>query len=322
MTDKILNRAKEIIKIESKAVLDQLKHLDKDFIRAVELIASSKGKLVIMGIGKSGIVGKKIAATFCSLGIPAMSTPPADLAHGDLGLLVSGDIVIILSYSGESEDLKKVLLILKNMNLKTIIMTGRSGSTLSRLCTLVLNVRVEKEACPFNLAPTASTTATIAMGDALALCSSSLRGFKKEDFAKYHPGGSLGKKLTLKVSELMHKGRGNPVVREDRTVREALFVMTGKKLGAASVINSKGMLVGYFTDGDLRRKLQKDKGLLDRDLRQVMTPNPKTITAEKLAAEAADLMQRYNCDNLPVVDSKGRAIGMIDERDLISAGLL
>ncbi len=325
MKNKILERAKKTLKIESKAVKDQIKHIDKNFIKAVEQINSTTlqgGRLIVTGIGKSGLIGRKISATFASLGVPSVFVHSVELAHGDMGLISSDDIIMVLSFSGESEELKKILPYLKNIGSKIIAMTGRKKSFLAKFSDCIIDVSVKQEACPYNLVPTASTTAMLSLGDALALSIGEIRGFKKEDFAKYHPGGALGKKLLLKVQELMHTGKRNPVINQDATVREALKVMTKTKFGATSVVDNTGKLVGYFTDGDLRRKLQKDPKLLERNLFEVMTKNPKFIFPEQLASVAAEMMKKYNCDNLPVLDKKHKPVGIIDERDLIAVGLI
>jgi len=319
---KIITRIKDILITESEAVKEQLKHIDSNFISAIDIILNCSGKIVIIGIGKSGIIGRKISATFVSLGIQSISVLPGDLTHGDIGIILPEDVIMLISYSGESEELKKILPYLKKLNLKIIIMTGRPHSTIAKSCDCVINTAVKKEACHFNLIPTSSTTATLAVGDALALIVAEIKGLKKEDYFKYHPGGTIGKKLTLTVDKLMRKGKDNPVIDKNCTVREALIVMTKTKLGATSIVDSNKHLVGYFTDGDLRRKLQTDPKLLDRKICNIMTKNPKTITGDKLAIEAGKLMKKYNCDNLPVVDEKNHVIGIIDERDLILAGIL
>jgi len=325
MKNKILECAKKTLKIESDAVKQQIKHIDENFVKAVELInstTSQAGRIIVTGIGKSGLIGRKISATFASLGIPSVFVHSVELAHGDMGLITYNDLIIVLSFSGESEELKKILPHLKNIGSKIIAMTGRKNSFLAKFSDCVINVSVKKEACPYNLVPTASTTAMLSIGDALALSVGEKRGFRKEDFAKYHPGGMLGKKLLLKVQELMHTGKNNPVINQKKTVKEALKVMTKTKIGATSVIDDSGKLVGYFTDGDLRRKLQEDPKLLERKLSDVMTKNPKFIYPEQLASEASEMMKKYNCDNLPVLDKKHRPIGIIDERDLIAVGLI
>lgn len=322
----IIQYIKQILKIESDAVREQIKHINLSFLKAIEMIKAvtdTDGRILITGIGKSGIIGRKISATFSSLGLPSNFIHLSELAHGDLGTITSNDLIIALSYSGESEELKNILPILKKMNIKIIALTGRKKSFLAKFADCLLDVSVKKEACPYDLIPTASTTAMLAVGDAIALAVAKLHGFKKETFAMFHPGGTLGKKLLLKVGEIMHKGKENPVISQNSTVRQALIVMTKTRLGAVSVVDDRKQLVGYFTDGDLRRKLQTgDVLLLDRKLKEVMTKNPKTITADKIAYEAAQSLKKFNCDNLPVVDKHNRPIGMIDERDLIAVGIM
>jgi len=318
---KIIRIATKTILTELKAVKQQLNHIDSNFIKAVEVINNCKGRIVVIGIGKSGLIGKKIVATFSSIGVPSIFVHPTEIMHGDLGMIVSGDIILILSYSGETEEIKKIFPAIKNMNLYIILITGRKNSVLSKMCNIVLNVKIQKEACPFNLVPTSSTTAMLVIGDALAMAVSGIRGFRKEDYAKFHPGGTIGKKLFLTVKELMHTGKENPVIYQNKTVKEALIVMTKTKFGCTSVINEKGCVVGCFTDGDLRRKLQFNSNLLDKKLSEVMTVNPKTITEDKLAYEASEMMQKFNCDNLIVVNKNNHPIGIIDERDLILAGI-
>ncbi|OGS20876.1 MAG: hypothetical protein A2252_00575 [Elusimicrobia bacterium RIFOXYA2_FULL_39_19] len=322
--ESVIKFAKTIFEVESQAVKEQINSLNNDFFNSVLLInsvSSKSGRVVVTGMGKSGLIGRKIAATFSSLGIPSIFVHPAEIVHGDMGMMTKIDLVIALSYSGESEEVKKILPYIKTMGLKIISITGRVNSFITKFADYVLYTPVKKEACPYNLVPTASTTAMLAMGDALALSAAKMRGFKKEDFAKFHPGGNLGSKLTLKVEKLMHTGKENPVIAENLKVKDALKVMTQTKLGAVSIVNAKGKLTGYFTDGDLRRNLQNDRNLLDRRISEVMTKNPKCITANKLAVDAVEIMNRYNCDNLPVIDKAGKPIGIIDERDLIVAGI-
>ena len=275
-----------------------------------------------MGMGKSGLIGKKITATLSSTGTPAFFLHPAEGILGDVGMMTEGDLVLALSHSGETEEIEKLLPVIRKMNLKLIAITGRPKSKLAKESDLVINVKVEKEACPYNLVPTASTTAMLAMGDALAISLLKRKKFKKEDFARLHPGGVLGKRLLLKVRDIMRKGKDNPVIRQEKTVKEALLVMTETRLGATSIVDSFGKLVGFFTDGDLRRKLQKDEKILNKKIHTVMTRNPKTITHDRLAIEAARMMQEKKFDNIPVVDGKGYPIGIVDERDLLSQGIL
>jgi len=310
--------------IEAQAVREQVKHINKGFLASVSLVdkvINNSGRIIITGMGKSGLIGRKISATFASIGIPSNFIHPAEIVHGDLGMITGRDLMLVLSYSGESEELKKALPAIKDMGTKIISITGRANSFITKFSDQVLYAFIKKEACPYNLVPSASTTAMLAMGDALALSVSRLRGFKREDYARFHPGGILGSKVTLKVEKVMRTGAANPVMNQDASVEKGLEVMTKTKLGALSIVDSKNRLVGYFTDGDLRRKLQTEKNILARKLKDVMTKNPKCITGDKLALDAAEMINKYNCDNLPVVDNKGKPVGIIDERDLIVVGI-
>jgi arabinose-5-phosphate isomerase len=303
-------------------VHDQIAHIDKNFMSAVDLVAACPGRTIDMGLGKSGIIGRKIAATMSSVGIPAIFLHSAECLHGDLGMVMNGDLVIVLSYSGETDEVKKAMPALKRMDVRVIVMSGRPQAAAWRDADLIINTKIEKEACPYNLAPTASTTALLALGDALALSASAKKGFKQESFAKNHPSGSLGKRLTTKVSDIMRSGKENPVISDDSTVNEALLVMTRTRLGATNIVNRAGKLVGFFTDGDLRRKLQKDQQLLQRKLKDVMTKDPLTITDDVLAIEAAKLLKKNSFDNIPVVSQQGKPVGILDERDLLAEGIV
>ncbi len=317
-----IEEAKKVLKIEARAIKNLISTIDRNFEKAVEIAASCKGRIVVMGMGKSGLVGKKIAATLASTGTPAFFLHPAEGILGDVGMMTEGDLVLALSHSGETEEIEKLLPVIRRMNLKLIAITGKPKSKLAKKSDLVINVKVEKEACPYNLVPTASTTAMLAMGDALAISLLKRKKFKKEDFARLHPGGILGKRLLLKVKDIMRKGKDNPVIHQEKTVREALLVMTKTRLGATSVVDGSGKLVGFFTDGDLRRRLQKDEKILNKKIHTVMTKNPKTITHDILAIEAAKMMQEKKFDNIPVIDGKNYPIGIVDERDLLSQGIL
>ena len=317
-----IEEAKKVLKIEARAIKNLISTIDRNFEKAVEIAASCKGRIVVMGMGKSGLVGKKIAATLASTGTPAFFLHPAEGILGDVGMMTEGDLVLALSHSGETEEIEKLLPVIRRMNLKLIAITGKPKSKLAKKSDLVINVKVEKEACPYNLVPTASTTAMLAMGDALAISLLKRKKFKKEDFARLHPGGILGKRLLLKVKDIMRKGKDNPVIHQEKTVREALLVMTKTRLGATSVVDGSGKLVGFFTDGDLRRRLQKDEKILNKKIHTVMTKNPKTITHDILAIEAAKMMQEKKFDNIPVIDGKNYPIGIVDERDLLSEGIL
>ena len=317
----LLQRAREILQIESRAILDLRRFLDSRFERAVQMLLDCSGRVAVLGVGKSGLIGRKLSATLSSTGTPSFFLHPAESIHGDLGMLTEEDIALVLSYSGESEEIRKIVPLLKHRGIPIIALTGHPHSRLGRMARVVLPAAVRKEACPYNLTPTASTAAMLALGDALAIVTMERRGFKKEDFARLHPGGTLGKRLLLKVEDLMRKGRENPVARENQTVREALKIMTQTRLGAASVVDRSGRLVGFFTDGDLRRKLARDPKILSRRLREVMTRNPIAIAPHQLAEDAAKLLKRHQIDNLPVVDPAHRPRGILDERDLLAEGL-
>ena len=316
-----LQKAKDTLLIEAQAVKDQINHIDENFVKAVSLIESSSGRVVIIGLGKSGHIGRKIAATMASIGVPSIYLHPAECLHGDLGMIMKDDVVILLSYSGETEEIKQVLPVLQRMKLKTIAVTGRVNSQTWKNCDVIIDSSVEKEACPYNLAPTASTTALLALGDALALVLSERRGFKKEDFAIFHPLGAIGnkiKRLTMKVKDIMRQGKANPIVKDTATVQDALLIMTGTRVGATSVVDDNGKLLGFFTDGDLRRQIQLHDDLLKKKISEVMTKNPSTITPEMLVLDAEKILQEKNIDNIPVVDENNKPVGILDERDLFS----
>ena len=316
----ILRHAEEVLTIEADAVRYQLKHLDDDFIAAVHSLAAAaqnQRKVIVMGIGKSGLIGRKIAATLSSTGTPAIFFHPSEGMHGDLGMIQSGDVLIALSASGETEEIKKILPVLKDRKLTLIALTSDKNSRLGKSADWVICSAVQREACPLNLAPSASTTAMLALGDALAIAVMKERKFKAEDFARLHPGGSLGKRLSWKVEQVMRKGKENPVVQSGVSVREALLEMTRTQMGATLVINKQGRLTGFFTDGDLRRQLQKNGNILDVKIDRVMTKNPKTISADQTLHEAMEIFKICGCDNAPVIDKSGRPLGILDERDIL-----
>ncbi len=320
----ILRRAKSVLLIESQAVRDQIRHLDRGFQKAVEVFHNATllgGQAVVMGMGKSGLIGRKIAATLSSTGTPSIFFHPAEGLHGDLGMIRSSDAVLALSQSGESDELKKIIPVLKQRNLPLVAMTQSASSRLGRMADIVIITKVRKEACPMNLAPTASTTAMLALGDALAMALMDKKNFNYKDFAKLHPGGALGKKLTLTVEEVMRKGKDNPIVKVGATVRQALLEMTRTRLGAANIVDRNGTLAGFFTDGDLRRKLQKNSRLLDLKIEQVMTRAPKTVQPEQVLHEALALLKSFGIDNIPVVNGQGKPVGILDERDLLAEGI-
>ena len=318
----ILKRAKEVFRLEAEAVLALASKLDNNFIRAVEAVYNCKGRVVVTGMGKAGIIGQKISATLSSLGTPSVWLHSAEAIHGDLGRVTKDDIVIALSNSGETEETKSLVPILKKIGTGIIAITGNKHSTLAKHSDIVLDVSVRKEACPLGLAPTSSTTAMLAMGDALAVCLVDKKGFKEKDFALFHPGGTLGKKLLLKVEDIMRKGKANPIVGEDTIVKDVLYAITEARAGAASVVNKKGKLTGIFTDGDLRRHLEADSNLAERRVKEVMTKNPVSIQPQKLAVEALRILEEKKIDELPVVDKNGRPAGMLDVQDVLRAGLV
>ncbi len=316
-----LSKAKEVIEIEAAAIRGLKKHLDQNFTRAVELILGCQGRVIVTGMGKTGIVGRKIAATLSSTGTPSIFLHSAEAVHGDLGQVTRADVLIVISNSGETEETTRLLPLVKKIGAKTIAMTGNPASSLAKYSDVVLNVYVEQEGCPLGLAPMASTTATLVMGDALAACLIVRRGFKKEDFAFFHPGGALGRRLLLRVDDIMRKDKSFPVVGEDTVVKDVLLAITRLRCGSAVIINAEGALTGIFTDGDLRRHLEEDGEVLRRKVKEVMTPRPTVIQEDKLAVEAFTLLQDKKIDELPVVDSQGRAVGLLDIQDLLRAGL-
>ncbi|MDR0952684.1 MAG: KpsF/GutQ family sugar-phosphate isomerase [Elusimicrobiota bacterium] len=312
----ILDIASKVFRLESEALKATAAVLGADFVKAVELILASKGRLVVVGIGKSGHIGRKISATLASTGTPSFFVHPTEALHGDLGMITKADVVLALSFSGQTEELSKILTPLKKEKIKIISMTGNKHSTLAKMSDITIQIIVAKEACPYNLAPTASTTAMLAVGDALAIALMETKGFNREDFALFHPGGSLGKLLAYDVKDIMFKGK-NPTVPLNATVQEALLVMTKNKSGAASVVDKAGKLKGYFTDGDLRRVLQNKKNILSLKITDVMTKNPFAFTADIKAIEAAKIINEKKFDNAPVVDKTGKVIGFLDKDNLI-----
>ncbi|WP_432635681.1 KpsF/GutQ family sugar-phosphate isomerase [Candidatus Avelusimicrobium sp.] len=314
----IKRMARHILEIELEALELSKKSIDDQFLKAVDVIAKTKGRVVVLGIGKSGIIGRKISATLASTGTPSFFVHPVEALHGDLGMIMPGDVILAISFSGQTEEINKILPSLERRKLTIIGMTGNAHSKLALMSDIHITIHIEREACPYNLAPTASTTATLAVGDALALCLMKIKHFEKRDFAVFHPGGSLGKLLTQQVKDLMRKGKNNPTVRETASVKDALFVMTQTgAAGATSVVDNKGHLLGYFTDGDLRRLLQKGSDLLNKNITEVMTKNPHHILDTVPAIDAAKMIHATHVDNLPVLDKSGKVVGIIDEKDLI-----
>ncbi|HDL09934.1 MAG TPA: KpsF/GutQ family sugar-phosphate isomerase [Candidatus Omnitrophica bacterium] len=316
----ILKRIKQVLDIESQAIRD-LK-VDESYIKAIELLSNTRGRVVLTGMGKAGIIAQKISATMASTGTPSLWLHPAEAVHGDLGRVTRDDVVIALSNSGETEEIKNLLPVIKRIGAQLIAITGNPKSTLAKYSDVVINARVEKEACPFNLAPTASTTAMLAVGDALAIALLELKGFKEDDYALFHPAGTLGKRLLLRVEDIMRKGESHPVVDEDAKVKDVLVKITQARAGSATVVNKEGKLTGVFTDGDLRRWLEKEEDILDKKIKEVMTTNPKVIYEGKLAVEAGKIMQEYKIDELIVVDKNNYPLGLVDIQDLLKVGLI
>jgi arabinose-5-phosphate isomerase len=314
-----LAHAREVFAIEIAALKAVRARLDESFARAVDLVTAAlqnRGKVVVVGIGKSGHIGKKIAATLTSTGAPSVVLNSVDALHGDLGVIADGDLILALSYSGESEEILNLLPALRRFPVKIIAMTGQGKSSLARHSDLVLNVQVPKEACPFNLAPTASTTAMLAMGDALAMVVLRARGFKQSDFARFHPSGAIGRALLLRVRDIMRTGDRHPVAPENVSVKEALLAMTRAKAGCLSVINARGKLAGIFTDGDFRRHMATDDQLLSQPLKSVMTRRPIGVRDDALAVEALKIFNERRIDDLIVVNAKNEPVGLVDSQDL------
>ncbi len=321
-TDGLCDLAREVFRIEAEAISQLADRLGPHFEQAVHLLLTCRGRVVVTGMGKSGAIGRKIAATLSSTGTPALFLHPAEGVHGDLGAVTPNDLVIALSYSGETEELLSILPAIKRLGIPLIVLTGNPQSTLARAAEVVLDVSVAREACPLNLAPTASTAAMLAMGDALALAAMKARRFTPEDFARLHPGGSLGRRLLLRVKDVMRTGERLAIVHYRDLTKNAFAAITKARAGACVVVDDEGRLCGIVTDGDLRRALLRDVNLFHAPVTEVMTPNPKVIGPEALAAEALRLMQAHQIDDLPVVDDQGCPIGMVDVQDLLQVGIV
>ncbi len=319
---RILARARTVLDIEAEAIHALSPRLGDAFVQAASLILKCTGRLVVMGMGKSGHIGNKLAATFASTGTPAFFVHPAEASHGDIGMITTQDVVIAISNSGETVELLGILPVIKRLGTPIIAMTGRHDSTLARTATITLDISISTEACPLNLAPTASTTATLALGDALAVAVLEARGFTEQDFARSHPGGSLGRKLLLYVEDVMRTGAQLPAVTPDALLREGLLEMSRKGMGLTTIIDTHGTLLGVFTDGDLRRALDKHLDLHTTTMRDVMTANPKHATPRMLAAEAVNLMDTHRVTALPVTDTQGKVVGALNVHDLLRAGVM
>jgi arabinose-5-phosphate isomerase len=318
-----IKRGRQVLEIEANAILALIDRLDQRFEQAVVLLDQCQGRVVVTGMGKSGIIGRKIAATLASIGVPSLFLHPAEGIHGDLGMVSRGDLVIALSNSGETEELLKILPAIKRLGVPMISLTGNVKSMLAKNSDVVLDVSVKEEACPLDLAPTASTTATLALGDALAMALLEHKGVRPEDFARFHPGGALGKRLLLTVEEVMHGDKAIPTVSPTAPLRDVIVEISSKKLGVTTIVDDSGRLRGVITDGDLRRLLGKGGAdLLDRPAEAVMSPHPKVISRTALAAEAVGLMERHSITVLIVIDAEQRVEGVVHLHDLLKAGVV
>lgn len=326
MNDTVIQeKAVETLEIEAAAVKRLTERIDAEFVAAVNCILACKARVIVTGMGKSGHVGRKIAATLASTGTPSFFLHPAEAFHGDLGMVTEQDVVIAISNSGESSEVVNILPIIRRIGATIIAMSGRRTSQLGQFADYFIDISVEREACPLGLAPTASTTATLAMGDAIAMALMSCRNFTSQDFALFHPGGALGRRLLLTVKNVMHTDGDNPLIHKGKTAKDALFVMTDKGLGAASVIDDDGKFLGLITDGIIRRALAKDNDFLDEPVESIMFTSPLTISPEKMAAQALHVMEQHKPNPvtvLPVIDKEGRPIGMVHLTDLLRQGVV
>lgn len=316
----MLNRAKEILALERAGIEEVEKNLDENFLQALDLILSLRGRVAVTGVGKSGIIGRKISATLSSLGTPSFFLHPVEALHGDLGTLTKEDLLIAISYSGNTLEVCELVEIVKRRGIKVIAMTGNPESPLAKLADVALNTKVPREACPFNLAPTTSTTATLALGDALAVCLFELRGLSSEDFRRNHPGGALGERLKVKVKEIMLTGEAIPKVLTGTPLNEAVYILDKKCLGGVIVVDRGDHVLGIFTDGDLRRLITKTKHLPEVTIDEVMTKKPKLIEENRLAAEALELMERHLITLLPVINEDEKLVGVLHLHDILGKG--
>jgi arabinose-5-phosphate isomerase len=320
-SDLIIKRAADVLRIEANGLLAMIDRLDHNFVRAVELMGACRGKIVVTGLGKSGVICQKIAATLASTGTPSFFLHSGDAVHGDLGMVREDDLILAVSNSGETDEILKLLPHFKLHGIKLLVITGNPNSTLAKAGDVVLDVRVTEEACTLGPAPTASTTAALAMGDALAVVLLEEKGFKEEDFALRHPGGTLGRRLLLRVADLMYRGAQLPVVQQKTLVRDALFEITSKRLGVTGVTDAEGKLVGIITDGDLRRGLERKGQILELTAEEIMTREPKTVSADTMATEAMAVMERFPITSLFVLDALDCPVGVIHLHDLVKAGI-
>lgn len=319
--DQILLKGKSVIKIEGDAILNLIENIDQSFVKTVRLIAGSKGRVVFTGMGKSGIIARKIVATMNSTGTAALFMHPTDALHGDLGMVRKEDVAIIISKSGNTEELHQLMPILKRIGVPIIGILGDVSSKLAKECDVILDVSVKEEACPHDVAPTASTTASLVMGDAVAIALLEMRGFTIEDFALLHPGGSLGKRLSLRIEEIMIKGKDIPVVNEKTSLKDTILEITSKRLGTTCVVNNDGILIGIVTDGDLRRLLEKTLEIKNLTAEDVMSKKPKTISKSLLASFALQQIEKFNITSLIVVNKENKPEGIVHLHDLVKLGL-
>jgi len=317
----ILKTAEEVLAIEASSINSLIEKLDSSFEKAIEILYNCKGRVIVTGMGKSGLIGKKISATLSSTGTPSFFLHPAESTHGDSGVLTKDDVVLAISNSGETSELLQFLPIIKRLGINLIALTGKLSSTLAQKSNVALDISVEKEACPLNLAPTASTTVTLALGDALAVCLLKERNFSPDDFFMFHPSGSLGKKLLYKVEDLMIKGENLPVIKPETTFKHAIQIISEKGLGLALIIDNAGRLEGIFTDGDIRRTVQKFDNISNLTIREVMVKNPKTIKKDDLAAKALQIMEQYSITSLAILAEDRTPEGIIHIHDLLRAGI-
>ncbi|MDP2923222.1 MAG: KpsF/GutQ family sugar-phosphate isomerase [Candidatus Omnitrophota bacterium] len=320
--NEILAWAKEVLSIEAEGIVNLENSLDSGFLNAVKILSSCKGKIVVTGMGKAGIIGQKFSATLSSTGTSSFWLHAAEAVHGDLGRIEKDDVAVVLSYSGETEEIKNLIPFIRQIGAKIVAITGNLRSSLARYVDAVIDVKIDKEACPLGLAPTTSTTAMLALCDALSIVLQKIKGFEEKDFAFFHPRGSLGRKLLLKVKDIMRKRKLNPIVGEEVLIKDVLVKITSAHAGAASVVNRDGKLCGIFTDGDLRRNLERHRNLLKKKVKEVMTANPVVVRDDDLASQALKVLETKKIDEVPVVDSEYRPVGMLDVQDLIAAGII
>ncbi len=318
----IIEKAKQVLKIESEAIRSLIDRIDDSFVKTVNLLDKCKGRVVITGIGKSGIIGKKISSTLASIGIPSFFLHAAEAVHGDIGMITKKDMIIAISNSGESKEILNLLPAIERFNVILVSITGKINSTLAKKSDIVLNISVAEEACPLGLVPTASTTATLALGDALAVALLDKRGFKEEDFAVFHPGGSLGKKLLIRVKDIMHTGNKIPKLYKTALLKDVIFEISSKKLGITIVVDKEDKVVGIITDGDLRRLLEKKRDVFKTTAEKIMTKNPKIVEKNNLAAKALQIMEKYSISSLIITNENKNPTGIIHLHDILKTGVV